>query len=349
MAEDKDGKSKSSKLVSPAQVTGGALASVTAAFLGSHLGVAGTFWGAGLSSVVISVGGAVYQRSLERTKEKATITAAKTALARATGQPLTIAPRPPAAKAGRDADTKLSAEELDRLRQARSRPDIVPVADPAGQATRKIHPLPNAVRPGMHWPGGEHVEDDPVAGAAEPTIKIRRDDAREESSAASSPGTATTLISEDELPAAPRRRMGLAMAAATGVLVFVVCMLFVTGVETVTGKPLSGGPPGTSLGRVFQPAPQVTSPPPPEPTTSEQRPSPTPEPTRTTQQQAPAEPTQTPQPSNQAPGPQQPEPTTSAPPSTTTSTTPQTSQPPALLPGQLGTDWLWSALGIRTP
>ena len=56
--------------ISGAQVTGTALASITAAYLGSHLGVAGTVFGAGLTSVVISVGGALYQRSLERTKEK---------------------------------------------------------------------------------------------------------------------------------------------------------------------------------------------------------------------------------------------------------------------------------------
>lgn len=349
-AEDKDARSKSSKLVSPSQVAGGALASVTAAYLGSHLGVAGTFWGAGLSSVVISVGGAVYQRSLERTKEKATITAARAALARAKGQPLHVAlPRPPAAKIGRDADTTMSAEELDRLRQARSRPEISPVTDPASQATRKILPLPNAVRPGMHWPGGEHVVDDTTAtDGGEPTVKIRREDAPTESSRASSPNAATVLIGKDELPATPRRRTGWAMAAVTGVCVFVACMLLVTGLESVTGKPLSGGPPGTSVGRVFHPAPQVTPPPPPVTETRGPLPSRTPEPTQTQQQPLPVEPTQTPQPSSQQPSLQQPAPTTSAPPATS-STAPPSSQLPEVLPGRLQTDWVGPVLRIRIP
>ncbi|WP_019855744.1 hypothetical protein [Actinopolyspora mortivallis] len=57
--------------LSPTQVLGTALASVTAAFLGGSLGIAGTVSGAALTSLVITVGGAVYQRSLETTKEKA--------------------------------------------------------------------------------------------------------------------------------------------------------------------------------------------------------------------------------------------------------------------------------------
>jgi hypothetical protein len=354
MAEDKDGQSKSPKLVSPSQVAGGALASVTAAYLGSHLGVAGTFWGAGLSSVIISVGGAVYQRSLERTREKATITAARTALARAKGQSLAVALRPLGAKPGPDADSqpRLSTAELDRLRQARSRPDIVPVAtDLAGQATRKIHPLPNAVQPGMHWPGGEHVVDDPHAeGRAEPTIKIRLEDAPAEPAEPShAPRATTKLISKDELPTAPPRRGRWAMVAVTGVLVFVGCMLLVTGVERVTGKPLSGGQPGTSLGRVFRPDRQVTPVPPASPatTTREQRPSRVPEPTRTVPPPPPVEPSQTPRPSSQPPSSQEPTPTTSAP--STTSTAPQTPQSGTLLPGQWEIRWLSPVLVTEAP
>ena len=82
MSGAKNGKSE----ISAPQVAGGALASVTAAYLGSYLGVAGTFWGAGLTSVVITVGGTVYQRSLERTREKANVAAAKAALVRARKQ-----------------------------------------------------------------------------------------------------------------------------------------------------------------------------------------------------------------------------------------------------------------------
>jgi hypothetical protein len=54
-----------------AQVIATALAAVTAALLGSTLGVAGTVVGAGLASVVTTVGSEVYLRSLQRTREAA--------------------------------------------------------------------------------------------------------------------------------------------------------------------------------------------------------------------------------------------------------------------------------------
>lgn len=49
------------------QVSAGALAAVTAALLGSTMGVAGTVVGAALASVVSTVGGALYLRSIQRT------------------------------------------------------------------------------------------------------------------------------------------------------------------------------------------------------------------------------------------------------------------------------------------
>ncbi|HEV2780732.1 MAG TPA: hypothetical protein VGX25_15185 [Actinophytocola sp.] len=51
------------------QVAAGALAAVTAAVLGSTLGVAGTVLGAGIASVVTTVGAALYLRSIRRTTE----------------------------------------------------------------------------------------------------------------------------------------------------------------------------------------------------------------------------------------------------------------------------------------
>lgn len=116
--------------VSVPQVAGGAMASVTAAYLGSYLGVAGTFWGAGLTSVVITVGGALYQRSLERTTDKANAAAAKAALKRAANKPFdgAVAPR---------------------------------AADPAQEATRMIRPMSSSPLSGMHWPGGEQVVAEP--------------------------------------------------------------------------------------------------------------------------------------------------------------------------------------------
>ncbi len=59
------------------QVLAGALAAVTAALLGSTMGVAGTVVGAGLASVVSTVGGALYLRSIQRTKQSVQTVRAK--------------------------------------------------------------------------------------------------------------------------------------------------------------------------------------------------------------------------------------------------------------------------------
>jgi hypothetical protein len=52
------------------QVLGGALAAMTAAALGSRLGLAGTVVGAALASVVAAVGGSIYTASLRRTRDR---------------------------------------------------------------------------------------------------------------------------------------------------------------------------------------------------------------------------------------------------------------------------------------
>ncbi|WP_298179746.1 hypothetical protein [Saccharomonospora sp.] len=66
--EDEDSKKSG---MSPLQVAAAGLAAVTAAFLCSTLGVYGTVLGAGLLSVVTTLGSELYMRSLERTKEAA--------------------------------------------------------------------------------------------------------------------------------------------------------------------------------------------------------------------------------------------------------------------------------------
>jgi hypothetical protein len=52
------------------QVLGGALAAMTAAFLGSRLSVAGTVIGAALASIVAAVAGSLYTASLRTTRER---------------------------------------------------------------------------------------------------------------------------------------------------------------------------------------------------------------------------------------------------------------------------------------
>ncbi|GAB2651533.1 hypothetical protein GCM10027271_06610 [Saccharopolyspora gloriosae] len=245
-ADDNDeaAEKKSKKIeLSGAQVTGGALASVTAAFLGSYLGVAGTVFGAGLTSVVITVGGALYQRSLETTKEKLETTkdkpnvlAARAALKRATKVTLQ-APPPP------------------RPRE-RAITGTTPPRAPAEEATRKIQ-VPGA----MQWPGGEQVEHDPDAtrrmdtGAAEAEARTRMlawNDAANKDDATRQVEAVEERVTEP----APRVGRGIrwGVVAVTSALMFGLGMLVITGFEGVLGKPLSGGDRGTTIGRVLTPA-----------------------------------------------------------------------------------------------
>ncbi|GAA2817997.1 hypothetical protein [Saccharopolyspora taberi] len=180
MAEEKkeaDGEDKKRKLdISPAQVTGAALASVTAAFLGSTLGAVGTLWGAALTSVVITVGGKVYQMSLERTKEQAEKASVLKRLRKpgalsaagdgeAGGEP---------GESGRDGATRVESAGSGRAGagQAGTAQAGIAQAGPgnAGTGTAgagKVAPAESEQRtrflrtPAMHWPGGEQVVDDP--------------------------------------------------------------------------------------------------------------------------------------------------------------------------------------------
>lgn len=218
--------------VSGAQVAGGALASVTAAFLGSKLGVLGTLWGAGLTSVVITVGGALYQRSLENTREKANIAAAKAALKRATK----LTPTGPG-----------QSEEQEAARPA----------DP--DRTRRL----SSVTPSdLQWPGGERVED------PEGTRQIGTPRNGEGGTSALSDAATTRVVQVS--PPAPRKRIKWAMVAVTSAVIFGLGMLVVTGFEGLTGKPLSGEQKGTTLGQVFKapgPSPEdPVEPPAPAPT-----------------------------------------------------------------------------------
>lgn len=56
--------------LSVTQTVGGALAAMTAAALGSRLGVAGTITGAAVASIIAGVGGTLYTASLRTTREK---------------------------------------------------------------------------------------------------------------------------------------------------------------------------------------------------------------------------------------------------------------------------------------
>ncbi|MEV0081990.1 hypothetical protein [Saccharopolyspora sp. NPDC050642] len=260
--QEPDEEAKKSKKIdlAPSQVAGAALASVTAAFLGSRLGVAGTLIGAGLTSVVITVGGALYQRSFDSAKEKAVHAAAKA-----------------------------SALKLRRTTVAR----YVSKKDETVEATRRIR-----LAPGMHWPGGETVVDE------DRTAKIDTDAATRMLNVAEA-GQATEVV-EPAKPVADRRKRHVrwAMVAASCAGVFALSMLIVTGFEGVTGKPLSGGDGGTTLGQVLhrdeQRAPSVPA----EPTKPRETPTQQPQPTTevTPTQQPTVQPTaETPTPTREQP------------------------------------------------
>ncbi|WP_375423169.1 hypothetical protein [uncultured Friedmanniella sp.] len=79
------------------QVAGGALAAMTAAFLGSRLSVAGTVVGAAMASVVAAVASNLYTASLQTTREKVqTVFRGRTA---GSGVPVSLEPRPDADQA----------------------------------------------------------------------------------------------------------------------------------------------------------------------------------------------------------------------------------------------------------
>jgi hypothetical protein len=59
--------------VSVAQISSGALASVTAAVVASYFGIGGTLIGAAITSVVATLGGALYKQSIERAQTKVLI------------------------------------------------------------------------------------------------------------------------------------------------------------------------------------------------------------------------------------------------------------------------------------
>ncbi len=198
--------------VSTTQVAGTALGSVTAAYLGSFLGVAGTVTGAALTSVTMTVGSALYQRSLENTKQKAKALARVTASQPARAARLAFRADPKQAPA--DA-------ESDQDRTVRMRP-----------------PASSAGEHGMRWPGGEWVTTEP----ATPTVRT----------AATAGARGETAPPADRPDRAPRRGpvRWLVIAGASAVA-FVLAMLVITGIEGITGTALAGGGHHSTIGALL--------------------------------------------------------------------------------------------------
>lgn len=209
MIEKKEGGGERTGL-KPAQVAASALAAVTAAFLGSTLGVTGTVVGAGLASVITSVGSELYLRSLHKTKEAARRTRKAAAFV---------------------ADSRLRHQQTRRIEPP---------------PTRLVNPLRRADDPTRR-------ADDPtvrVVPGEQPTVRLPRP-GQPLHATAPGPVPPATRVAE-RMPAESKRpwwKSPWTVGAGMGVLAFVIGMLVITGIETVTGHTLSGGQ-GTTLNQL---------------------------------------------------------------------------------------------------
>ncbi|AIJ26545.1 hypothetical protein [Amycolatopsis methanolica] len=224
MTEEKEESAEKKSGLSPAQVVASALAAVTAAFLGSTLGVAGTVIGAGVASIVTTVGSEIYLRSLRSTRAAARKTAELLAVAETRQQtkvvPPAVAPR--------------STHPLVRHQQngaAQRRPATQLTEMP----TRVVHPItPPLSGTTRRMP----VAGQGGSGGGEKTVFI--------------PKPVDQPVEEEAAPPAgakPWWKSRWTLAVATSVVAFVVGMLAITGFEAATGSTVSGGT-GTTLGRV---------------------------------------------------------------------------------------------------
>lgn len=222
--ENGEDKEKSSKLgVSPTQVAGGAMASATAAYLGGQLGVAGTIIGASLTSVVITVGGSLYQKSLETAKERAVQVV------------------------GRSRKRSDSGEQR---------------ADEAGEQARPDPEATRRIEAGMHWPDGQRVLEAPQQSDQDGPTRII---SAPESTTADRTAVLDPDRAAEESPSPDgslRRRRRWVVAAVTSGLAFVLGMVLITGYEGMTGRPVSGGSQGTTIGQLLNDP--GGAPPPPE-------------------------------------------------------------------------------------
>ncbi|MFI7000507.1 hypothetical protein [Nocardia sp. NPDC050175] len=216
MSEEKDGTPEEKGGIKPSQVTAAALAAVTAAFLGSTLGVAGTVAGAGIASVVSTVGGELYLRSLSKTKAAAQRTTA-------------------AALALADSSTREQAGQVQQPQQA-SGPRTV-----SYQPTMQNRAgLRNDMRPGAgyrpQWQQRQPAHHRaPGANAGRPvdevpTVFIPR----------LNPESPVKGAETGEQQARRRYSLHWPLIIGTSVVGFVIAILAITGFEGVTGKSISG-------------------------------------------------------------------------------------------------------------
>lgn len=145
------------------QVLAGALAAVTAALIGSTMGVAGTVVGAGLASVISTVGGALYLRSFQRTRESVRTVHAKV-VGRSGGTTVLVSAEDPADEASEDLapgdeveaapETEPASEDRPPEKPRRRRWPVLVVTTVAAFA------LGMAAVTGVEWLRGESLSGD---------------------------------------------------------------------------------------------------------------------------------------------------------------------------------------------
>ncbi|MFI6042454.1 hypothetical protein ACIA8C_12515 [Nocardia sp. NPDC051321] len=236
MSEEQKGTSDEKGGIKPSQVTAAALAAVTAAFLGSTLGVAGTVVGAGIASVVSTVGGELYLRSLSKTKEAAQRTK-EAALALA------------------DSSTREQAGPVQQPRQVSGQRTVNSYPNTQDRAGRRNDMRPGAgyqTQWGQRQPMYYRV---PGASAGRPadearTVLIPRLNPE-------SPAQGAETGAQQE-----RRGYGLRwpLIIGTSVVGFGIAILAITGFEGVIGKSISGDA-VTTVGHIWSGGDQPDKPP----------------------------------------------------------------------------------------
>ncbi|WP_218023379.1 hypothetical protein [Nocardia altamirensis] len=211
----------------PSQVGAAALAAVTAAFLGSTLGVAGTVAGAGIASVVSTVGGEFYLRSFRRTKDAALALADST-----TRQQTELTQPPPQTPEQRTADYHPAAPG-----RAGRRNDRLPGPGAGHQPPWGQRPPTNTMPPNS-MPSTNRIPPHtipPGGGAgrfvdADRTVVI--------------PQVNRQLPVGDSGSRAAQQRRGYnlrwPLIIGTSVAAFLIAILAITGFEGATGKSISG-------------------------------------------------------------------------------------------------------------
>ncbi|MFG1793205.1 hypothetical protein [Nocardia sp. NPDC049149] len=236
MSEEQKGTSEKSEKkdgIKPSQVGAAALAAVTAAFLGSTLGVAGTVAGAGIASVVSTVGGEFYLRSFRRTKDAALALADST-----TRQQAELTQPPPQTPEQRTAGYHPAAPGRAGRRNDRLPGPGSGQRPPWGQRppTNAMSPA-NAMRPNTMPPANRMppntMPPGPGAGRfvdADRTVAI--------------PQVNRQLPVGDSGSRAAQQRRGYnlrwPLIIGTSVAAFLIAILAITGFEGATGKSISG-------------------------------------------------------------------------------------------------------------